>query len=197
MSTSEILNTATSVLVIVLLIVSWIAKLRWSNELIKAKDATISALTEQLALSDKFNPPVLHQYMESTRAMLEKHISELKSELDSNKRMAESLQAEIAARDKALNEISGTVKMGVDTIERHAFLIANASHELRTPLNIVLGFGDLLSETQLSAQQKEFVDNIQKGGYALMKVIDDVLDIPVEQIPTEIAKLTEKRRIRR
>jgi GAF domain-containing protein/CheY-like chemotaxis protein len=55
--------------------------------------------------------------------------------------------------------------------------LAKMSHELRTPLNIILGFSQLLArETDLSANQKEFIDLINHSGEHLLFLINDVLE---------------------
>ncbi len=54
--------------------------------------------------------------------------------------------------------------------------LSTMSHEIRTPMNGVLGVTDLLSCTQLSAEQREYVETITRSGGALMAILDDVLD---------------------
>jgi CheY-like chemotaxis protein len=51
------------------------------------------------------------------------------------------------------------------------------SHELRTPLNAVLGFAQLLDLQPLSAEDRESVGQILKGGNHLLELINEVLDI--------------------
>ncbi len=60
---------------------------------------------------------------------------------------------------------------------KSAFL-ANMSHEIRTPMNAILGFSDLLSSDEYTAEEKiEFVDMIRSSGKLLLNLINDIIDI--------------------
>ncbi len=54
--------------------------------------------------------------------------------------------------------------------------VANMSHEIRTPLNAVLGMAELLTRTELSADQKKYLEMITSSGKSLLSILNDVLD---------------------
>ncbi|MDB0798212.1 ATP-binding protein [Phocaeicola vulgatus] len=80
--------------------------------------------------------------------------------------LKETEQKLIAARDKAEE---------LDRL-KSAFL-ANMSHEIRTPLNAIVGFSNLLAETEEMEDRKQYMAIVQENTELLLQLISDILDL--------------------
>lgn len=98
------------------------------------------------------------------------------SMIESQKRaLAKAREAEIKAKD-AEAEARESVRLKEEAAKAKSIFLANVSHELRTPLNGVIGMSELLKETPLNDDQKEFANSIRVCADTLLIVINDILD---------------------
>ena len=100
----------------------------------------------------------------------------LKNDVTPLKRAEEELQDANDLLRRARDQAEAAAAVAVEAARTKADFLANMSHEIRTPLNGVLGFAEVLSNTDLGQDQRRYVDRIRTAGKGLSALIDDILD---------------------
>ena len=100
---------------------------------------------------------------------------------------------QIVRKNKELEEITKKAKKSeeeaLNANETKSRFLANMSHEIRTPLNAIIGFSDILSNSNMEATDKEKAEIISKSAKALLNIINDILDISkIESGKYEVSK---------
>ena len=79
---------------------------------------------------------------------------------------------------KAANEeLISAKEIAEKSLEVKEIFLANMSHEIRTPMNGLIALIDLLNDTQLSDEQKEYVGTIKRSSGILLNILNDILDL--------------------
>ena len=80
-------------------------------------------------------------------------------------------------RSDYLDEIERATHRGVHGHQIKSEFLTLISHEIRTPMNTVIGASDLLLQTDVDARQRKYVESIAASGEALIKIIDQILEL--------------------
>lgn len=83
--------------------------------------------------------------------------------------------------DKAFHQLMKAKRDLEETMKVKEQFLANMSHEIRTPMNAIVGFTDILLKTELTPDQRQYIDAIKTSGGNLLVIINDILDFSKAQ----------------
>ena len=89
----------------------------------------------------------------------------------------EGINTAYSILEAALKKAETSKELAEEANEAKSMFLANMSHEIRTPLNGIVGFTELLKNTELNDEQKEFINIIEKSSENLLEIINSILDL--------------------
>ncbi|MEO5346076.1 MAG: response regulator [Magnetococcus sp. YQC-9] len=87
-----------------------------------------------------------------------------------------ALKKEIAVRERFEQQLRDAKERAERSARAKSDFLSAMSHEIRTPMNIVLGMSGVLLESDLTPEQRHFVEMMHRSGGALLAIINDILD---------------------
>jgi signal transduction histidine kinase/CheY-like chemotaxis protein len=153
-------------------------------------------------LMDGFN--AMLQQIEEQDAQLKEERAQLARRVEERTAALQEANTELLISNRRLKDeterAEQLARSADDASRAKSEFLATVSHELRTPMNGVIGFSDLLLDTPLTEEQRQYARTIGNSGQVLLTLINDLLDLSkieagklsVERVPFDVRHCVEE-----
>ena len=146
--------------ILVILLMAYILALSISIFLARRFNREFGIFASFFQKSEKSNIPIDNEKLKFT---------EFKILADSANRM-------VAGREKIQRELIEAKDRAIEANQAKNYFLASVSHEIRTPMNAIMGMTDLVLQTDLDDEQKEFIELVKLSTDNLLNLINNILE---------------------
>lgn len=160
----------------------------WKGEMInRRKDGSLS--TGELIVS-----PV-----QDTRGKIT-HFIAVARDITDRKRMEQQLEEANERLMESLERANELASVAESANRAKSAFLASMSHEIRTPMNGIMGMAELLMDTPLNAEQRDYLQTLKNSANGLLTLLNDILDfskieagkLNLEQCPFDLLEVVEE-----
>ncbi len=137
---------------------------------------TIRDIAEHIARGERLHREILNYTKDGDTIWVDTNLVPVLNE-NGDMRMVIGIERDVTSQKRNAVELAEAKRAAEEADRTKTEFLANMSHEIRTPMNGIIGMADLLSETALPEEQEQYVQIIRTSSKALLKIINDILDL--------------------
>ncbi len=137
--------------------------------------SVMARLKADLQAGRRFEGETFNYRKDGTVYLMQLHISAVRDEAGRTTHYV-AVQRDVTEERRTEREIQTARKSAEAAARAKSEFLAVMSHEIRTPMNGMLGMSSILAGTNLSPEQRDYLDTIRASGDSLLSILNDILD---------------------